>query len=224
MPAAGSGSRLGGDHPKALMPLAGQPLFVHALTPFVTHQDCVEIVIAAPAEAEARFRDPCQKNFRHERIRIVTGGATRQHSVHSALKTVSAACTAVLIHDAARPFVSNIIIQRVLDCLRAGATAALPGLRVVDTLKFATGIPPKVHQTVPRDSLFAVQTPQGLLRIPALDAFDRAAAENYQATDDVALIEKYGLGDVVICEGDAKNFKVTTQSDLQRARDHLERA
>jgi 2-C-methyl-D-erythritol 4-phosphate cytidylyltransferase len=221
MPAAGSGSRLGSESPKALVPLAGKPLFVHALMPFVAHPDCLEIVIAVPADFQARFVEACLNEFRDPRIRVITGGATRQASVHLALTALNSAPDAVLIHDAARPFVSGIIIQRVLDGLKSGAVAALPGLKVADTLKLATGSPPRVQSTVPRDTLYAAQTPQAILRIVAQDAFARAESAQFQATDDVALIEHFELGDVILCEGDPRNFKVTTQADLARARDYV---
>lgn len=224
MPAAGSGSRLGGDVPKALLPLGGSPLFIQALTPFIAHQNCVEAIISAPPDFVERFQTACKSLLRDAAIRVIPGGLTRQDSVHLALRASAASSDVVLIHDAARPFVSGIIIQRVLDSLRNGAVAALPGLKIVDTLKLAVGNPPKIQNTVSRDGLFAVQTPQAILKVIALDAFERAAQDNFQATDDVGLIEKYSLGDVAICEGDPRNFKVTTQSDLARARAMLERA
>jgi 2-C-methyl-D-erythritol 4-phosphate cytidylyltransferase len=217
MPAAGSGTRLGANEPKTLLDIAGQPLFIHAVRPFLRHPECVAVVVAAPNGYESRYRDRVDLLRESSRMRIVTGGRTRQESVSFALRAVSEAVDAVLIHDAARPFVTRELIDRVLEGLQHGA-ASVPGLPVIDTVKELAGDSRTVSRTIPRETLVTVQTPQGLRIEAARKAFQMAAEVHFEATDDVALIERFSLGTVRVVDGDPCNFKITTMDDLVRAR------
>ena len=185
--AAGRGERAGGGLPKQYRPLAGVPVMRRSLQPFLDHPriDAVRVVIAdghqdayAAATAGLTLLAP------------VAGGAERQDSVRRGLESLAGeAPDAVLIHDAARPFVPAAMIDRVLDAL-ADAPAALPVLPVVDTLK--RGADGAVAETVPRDGLWRAQTPQGF-RYAEILAAHRAAAASPPATDDAALAERAGL-------------------------------
>jgi 2-C-methyl-D-erythritol 4-phosphate cytidylyltransferase len=219
LPAAGSGTRLGSALPKALVEFAGEPMFVRALHPFLAFESLAAVVIAAPREHLSAFRDAVGELNARVEVRVIAGGETRQDSVGLALDAVQFfAVGAVLVHDAARPLVNTATIQRVLDGLDRDVVAVLPGLPVSDTLKAASGDPLLVTATVPRDGLYAVQTPQGVRYDAAVAAHQRARAEAVQCTDDVALIERFGLGRVRICEGDTLNFKITSPADLRLAR------
>ncbi|MBI5060453.1 2-C-methyl-D-erythritol 4-phosphate cytidylyltransferase [candidate division KSB1 bacterium] len=219
VPAAGSGSRLGSELPKALVDLGGEAMVVRAIRPFLDCEECRKIVVAAPADLIPDVQQVLQPLWATCELSVVAGGATRQDSVGFALDAVGDRdIDAVLIHDAARPLITVETIRRVFDALKHGADAVLPGVEVSDTLKAVAGMPPIVRETIPRKGLYAVQTPQGLRIAVAREAFRRARAEGLQCTDDVALVEQFGLGRVQICEGDSGNFKITTPADLRLAR------
>jgi 2-C-methyl-D-erythritol 4-phosphate cytidylyltransferase len=220
VPAAGSGERLGFDVPKALLALAGEALFARAVRPFLSFADCREVVIAAPPEYLAEF-ERAAKELRDSRVRVIAGGATRQDSVGLALDAVSEIYDAVIVHDAARPFVTRELIEAVFAGLDDDTAAVLPGLPATDTLKLVKPGSLEVAQTLARARIYSVQTPQ-LLRMEIFRAAHRKARERgMQASDDVALIEEYGLGKVQIVPGDERNIKLTTPADLERARSFL---
>lgn len=142
---------------------------------------------------------------------VVEGGTTRAASVRAGLAAVPTNADIVVVHDAARPLATFELWSAVIDAVRAGADAAVPGLPVVDTLKLVDG--ERVAATVPRDGLVAVQTPQAFRAAPL-----RAAhSAGLEATDDATLVEAAG-GTVVVVPGDRLNFKVTTPHDLEIAR------
>ncbi|HEY3294159.1 MAG TPA: 2-C-methyl-D-erythritol 4-phosphate cytidylyltransferase [bacterium] len=221
IPAAGSGVRLGAHLPKTLIDLAGRPMFVRAADSLVRHPLCIETVIAAPAGFEEYYLEAAGKAWADYDVRVVTGGRTRQESVTFALRSLQQDSDAILIHDAARPFITPDVIERVLAALMAGDTAALPGLPVTDTLKRVATDSRLVDSTVDRHDLMAVQTPQGLRRDAAQTAFDRATRDGLDGTDDVWLIEHYRLGSIRVVDGAPRNFKITTPEDLARARELL---
>jgi len=146
---------------------------------------------------------------------VVAGGRTRSESVRAGLAAVAGDTEIVVVHDAARPLATPALFELVIDAVRAGADAAIPALEVADTLKRVDG--DRVVDTVSRDMLVSVQTPQAF-RASAL----RAAHEHGDdATDDAALVEAAG-GTVVIVPGDPRNLKVTTVADLALAETLLE--
>lgn len=213
IPGAGSGSRLGADIPKALVPLAGKPLIVWAILRMqaagISH-----ITVAAPANFVADFQKAlagCGEN-----ISIVVGGATRQESVARALAEIESEL--VLIHDAARPLTPVSVINRVLAALRAGASGVIPVLPVVDTIKQAlTGEVAGqeiVAATLERSQLRAVQTPQGFQVDLLRQAHARRQAlGDSSASDDSLLLEELGER-VVMVPGAPESLKITTPFDL----------
>ena len=220
MPAAGGGTRLGFDVPKALVEVKGAPLFLHALRPFLEMEECVEAVIAVPPEHRDSFENCLSRSSELDRVRIVDGGLTRQSSVSNAFRALSYHSDAVLVHDAARPVIRRPLIERILRAL-ADFPAAVPALPISDTVKRASGDPVRVESTISRRNLYVVQTPQGLRREIANEAYARLATEPFDGTDDVSLVEHFGLGDVRLVEGDPLNIKVTTAADLERVRELL---
>jgi 2-C-methyl-D-erythritol 4-phosphate cytidylyltransferase len=137
----------------------------------------------------------------------VAGGSTRSSSVRAGLDAVTGSAAVVVVHDAARPLASAALFEAVIGAVRAGADAAVPGLPIPDTVKRVDG--DNVVETISRDALVAVQTPQAF-RTDALRAAHTAGGE---ATDDAALVEAAG-GRVVIVPGDPRNLKITTPADL----------
>ena len=150
---------------------------------------------------------------RDTRIRFCVGGACRAESVLNALREVPSEIEWVAIHDAARPLVSQGLIDRTFEAAKAHG-AAVPALAVALTIKQATGpLPARVERTVPRQTLWAMQTPQVMQRADLLAAFEACPLPLEQITDDAQLLELSGR-EVWLVEGEERNLKITTQSDL----------
>lgn len=207
IPAAGSGTRLGGGTPKAFRLLRGRSLLAHAVGGLSTVVDL--IVVAVPvgmldsAQAElCPVAGGCD-------VRVVAGAATRQRSVAAALATLPPEIDSVLVHDAARPLMPATVARDVLAAVRAGATAVVPVLAVADTLKSidADGL---VTGTVDRTALVAAQTPQGFRRDVLQRAYREAAGT---LTDDAGLVQALGVA-VRTVPGSAAGFKITTPYDV----------
>lgn len=222
--AAGSGSRLGADVPKAFVPLAGVPILGHALRGALSCPDVAEIVVVAPeswlgtaedltAEVcrSARSQPDAESAPGLARCVVVSGGAERGDSVLAGLRALSGEVAVVLVHDAARCLTPVTVYERVVGAVRDGAVAVVPGVAVVDTVK-QVGSDGLVVATPDRATLRAVQTPQGFRR----DTLERAHSVSSAATDDAALVEALGEP-VLVVDGDALAFKVTTPADLEAA-------
>lgn len=203
--AAGSGSRLGADVPKAFVSVGGRTLLEHASTA-LAHPRIRDLVVVVPDGWTERASSLCAG-------RVVVGGATRQESVAAGLAVLAPDVEYVLVHDVARPFVPADVMDRVLAALDAGADAAIPGCPVTDTVKQVTA-DRSVVATVDRSALVAVQTPQGFRR--EVLAAAHAAARDDHATDDAALVEAAG-GQVVVVAGAREAFKITDTWDLALA-------
>ncbi|WP_413451478.1 2-C-methyl-D-erythritol 4-phosphate cytidylyltransferase [Georgenia phoenicis] len=227
--AAGSGTRLGHTLPKALVPLGGTPLVLHAARGLAASGVVDGVVVTAP---EAH-REELAALFPGDRVpgtavpvRVVVGGATRQASVAaglSALDDVAPGCRAVLVHDAARCLAGPELVRRVVAALAAGAGAVVPGVPVTDTVKRVVDLPDggmRVVETPERSALRAVQTPQGfarelLERAHRLGA-ERADDEARAVSDDAGLVELLGE-EVLLVPGEAAALKITTPADLELA-------
>jgi 2-C-methyl-D-erythritol 4-phosphate cytidylyltransferase len=200
--AGGRGDRFGA--PKQFSTVAGARLVDHAVA--AASAVCNEVVLVLPPGVEWDGAAVQQ---------VVAGGDTRSESVRAGLAAVADDTEIVVVHDAARPLATPELFELVIDAVRAGADAAVPALEVADTLKRVDG--GRVVDTVSRDMLVAVQTPQAF-RASALRA---AHAHAGDATDDAALVEADG-GTVVVVAGDPRNLKVTTIADLALAETLLE--
>lgn len=144
---------------------------------------------------------------------VVLGGKRRQDSVARGLAALPQDCEAVLVHDGARPFVSAALIGRVLQGLRSGAAAVIPGLPLSDTVK-EVDADGRVARTLERSSLRAVQTPQGFSLEALRMGHARAVAEGWETTDDASLLERCGVA-VQLTQGEESNRKITTPEDLR---------
>jgi len=218
--AAGSGRRLGHQLPKALVELGGEPLVVHGARALIRSGLVGLVVVTAPPELLAEFTAVLGSEIDGVPVQVVAGGSTRQASVAAGLAVVPGSADVVLVHDAARALVPSELVVRVIEAVRAGHPAVIPGLAVTDTIKRvdARG---DVAETVPRGELRAVQTPQGfapavLTRAHAAGAhlgLDEASA----ASDDAGLAEAIGVP-VRVVDGHEDAFKITTRRDLALAR------
>ena len=206
--AAGSGSRLGGEHPKAFVGLGGRPLLAESLERLDLSDWIDAIVVAAPAEWEEPTILLAEELVASKVAAVVTGGATRAESVRNALAEVPDDVLVVLVHDAARPLVDDTILERLLGGLAEGVDGVVPGLPLRDTIKrVERGV---VIETVPREELVAVQTPQAFLADRLRAAY---AGDLGDATDCASLVERAG-GRIGVVAGDPRLTKVTTADDL----------
>lgn len=211
IPAAGSGSRFGGDIPKQFRMLGGKPILQRVVERFLVHERVGHIVVAV---AEILLAEVKQT----DRVRFVAGGATRQQSVANALAAVGDDEELVAVHDAVRPFFA----YETFDALLAAAAehgAAFPGLPVTDTIHVVRD--ESVIQTPERQLLFAAQTPQCFRTTVLRDILARAAGDD--ATDEAGLAARLGYA-VRLVPGDAVNFKITRAEDLAMAERILEQA
>ena len=208
--AAGRGERLGLDHPKAFAKLGEDPLLAEPLRRLDDSQWVDAIVLVAPPGWEEPSILLAEELGCGKVSACVPGGETRADSVRAGLAEVPEDAVVVLVHDAARPLVPEAVIERVLAPLVDGWDGVVPGVPVSDTLK-RVGADGTVLETVERDSLYAVQTPQAF---PA-DVLRRAVASGADATDCAGLVESSG-GRVKVVPGDPLLLKVTTADDLAK--------
>lgn len=218
--AGGRGARLGGDVPKQLLAIGGRSILRRSIDAFDRHPrvDCLVVVLPADvvaggaADVVGATAKPCH---------VTAGGETRQASVQNGLAAMPSAHDVVLVHDAARPFASAALIDRVIGAAEESG-AAVPALQASETVKRArtdgTGAV-LVQDTIPREEIWMAQTPQGFRRgvlAGAMRAADSAGAL-HRATDDAMLVEQSGHA-VRVVAGDPMNRKITTREDLAAAR------
>jgi 2-C-methyl-D-erythritol 4-phosphate cytidylyltransferase len=192
--AAGAGARFG--VPKQFETVAGSRLVDRAVE--AAALVCDEVVVVLPAGVAWDGRPVAA---------AVPGGSTRSASVRAGLDAIAGSATIVVVHDAARPLAPPTQFEAVIGAVRAGADGAVPGVPISDTVKRVDE--DRVVETIARDLLVAVQTPQAF----QADALRAAHTSGGEATDDAALVEEAG-GKVVVVPGDPRNLKITTPADL----------
>lgn len=203
--AGGCGSRMGNDMNKVFMPLLGKTVIEHAADVFLNTK-CIDKVIIVIRKQDI---EECRRLFAEKPVEITAGGNTRQESVYRGLEMTDGGIA--VIHDAARPIITSELIEKcVRQCKESGAAAA--GVPCVDTLKRIDkdGF---IVETVKRDAMVRIQTPQVFDAEKIKAAHQRAAAEGFSATDDCALFEKY-IGRVKVVGGEESNIKITYPEDL----------
>ena len=225
LPAAGLGTRMGGDTPKQFLELGGVPLVIFTLRRLAACAAITDFLIAARAEdltalealvAQERLRRPA---------RVVRGGGTRQESVGNALAEVPADTEIVLVHDAVRPFVTREQVERVIAEARM-RRAAILGIPAMDTVKEVkrASLPSDVAlitSTIPRERIVLAQTPQAFACALLKEAFARAQQDGVTASDEASLVERMGV-DVHVVLGSERNLKVTKPADMELARFYLD--
>jgi 2-C-methyl-D-erythritol 4-phosphate cytidylyltransferase len=207
--AAGRGERLRLDRPKAFAKLRDEPLLAEPLRRLEACPWVDGIVLVAPPGWEEPAILLAEEEGCGKVHACVTGGETRSDSVRTGLAEVPADALLVLVHDAARPLVTDDVVERVLAPLSEGWDGVVPGLPVGDTLK-RVGVDGGVQETVERDGLWLVQTPQAFVA----ETLRRAQASGAEATDCAGLVEASG-GRVKVVEGDSHLLKVTSEADLE---------
>ncbi len=211
IPAAGSGERFGEE--KQFKLLSGRPLFFHTLKLFLQSDYIDEIIVAVPsANVDSTHRDVLSMSA-GKPVKVVAGGTRRQDSVKNGIDVSDSDSTLVCIHDAARPFVTENLIQRSISACEF-ADGAVVGIPSKDTVKFSeNGL---VKETLDREKIWLAQTPQCFHKNKLLQALYYAETENLTGTDESALMEAMGFS-IKLVEGDSNNFKITTKDDWIRA-------
>ena len=209
--AAGRGIRVGGEAPKVLMPVSGRPLVLHTLERFGKSAEVGKAVLVVPAEE----MDAYEKLLRTSppaglAIAVHPGGARRQDSVRAGLDALDSDCAVVVVHDGARPFSAPELIDRCAREARENrsVTAAVPARNTIKTVRQG-----QVEETLPRNRLWEIQTPQAFPVRTLRAAYEKAQRDGVDATDDAMLVEQLGVP-VWVVEGSTTNLKVTYPEDL----------
>jgi 2-C-methyl-D-erythritol 4-phosphate cytidylyltransferase len=225
VPAAGLGTRMGADMPKQFLELDGVPLVVYTLRRLAACTAITDFFISTRAEEIVSLQDKVAKAALGRPARVIHGGDTRQQSVANALAQVDPSTEIVLVHDAVRPFVTAAQIERVIAEARARGAAIL-GIPAIDTVKEVkrASLPEDValiSATIPRERIVLAQTPQAFSYALLRDAFRQAQQDGITASDESALVERFG-NNVYVVLGSERNLKITRPSDMELARFYLE--
>lgn len=213
--AAGNGSRMKIDKNKQYLEIDGKPVLARTIQVFEDCESIDEIVIVVSYDNIVQCKKEIVDVYGFSKVKLIaSGGETRQKSVYNGLLQVNPACSIILIHDGARPFVSR---DSIINSIKAaneygGACVAVP---VKDTIKRA-GADGFIEKTIDRNSLWSIQTPQTFRYSLIMDAYERAEQEGFEATDDAMVLERIGHR-VKIVDGSYYNIKITTFEDIQIA-------
>lgn len=209
MPAAGSGQRMGAGYNKLFLKLDDKPILVRTLEVFEGDQACAGVILAVKPDERALIQAMLERFAITKVTAMVDGGGERQNSVAACLQAYVGEGI-VMVHDAARPFIrQSVIDELVLVADKHGA--AIAGVKAKDTMKYApAGV---VEETVDREKLWIIQTPQAFRYALLREASDKAELEGFVGTDESMLVERFGHP-VRIVESTYDNVKMTTQEDL----------
>lgn len=206
--AAGRGERLGTERPKAFAGLGGRPLLAESLERLDASQWVEAVVVVVPEGWEEPAILLAEEIGAGKVRAAVTGGDTRADSVRAGIAEVPGDAAVVLVHDAARPLLSEEVVERVVAALGDGWDGAVPAIPLADTVKRVEGR--RVVETLDRSSLYAVQTPQAFVA----ETLRRALSDHTGMSDCAGFVEAAG-GRVTVVEGDPRLVKVTTAADLE---------
>lgn len=209
VPAAGSGTRMKAALPKPLLKIDGKPIIVHTLEALAKNRDIKRILVAVNKDNLNRFKKVIGRYKIGKSLVFVSGGQTRGDSVENCLKQVSGETDLVLIHDAVRPFISPVLISRLIREAKK-SRAVICGVPVKATLKRVSG-QSIVLNTLDRENVWEIQTPQVFDKALLSEAYKRYG--NRAVTDDASVVEKMGQK-VKVIEGSYFNIKITTPEDL----------
>jgi 2-C-methyl-D-erythritol 4-phosphate cytidylyltransferase len=208
---AGEGTRFGPNGRKQFAKVNGKPLIAYTIEPFEKSEIVDDIVLVVPRESTEWVREEIIEPLGFKKVRsVVPGGQSRQQSVLNGLKALSSETESVIIHDAVRPLVAEPIIKRVVDAARKTG-AAITAVPPKDTVKEVES--GEVIGTLDRRLIWLAQTPQCFRYDIIMEAHRRALSDNFEATDDAGLVEKYG-SKVVVAVGSYANLKVTSPEDI----------
>lgn len=207
--AAGQGKRFGGA--KQFYLVNGRPLLYYTTEHFEKNNDISSIILTVPKNTINTVKKCLQEWSLHKVQHVIAGGKRRQDSVYNALRKIRSRKGIVIIHDGARPIISQRVIKRGIQLCKRHA-AVISGLPISDTIKYIHKN--RVKRTVPRDHLYAIQTPQFFNLTTLKDAYAYVDLDQ-EYTDDAAIVEAFGVS-VHIFKGDEDNIKVTHRSDIRR--------
>ncbi|MCX6133971.1 MAG: 2-C-methyl-D-erythritol 4-phosphate cytidylyltransferase [Ignavibacteriales bacterium] len=212
VPAAGSGKRLGGSVKKQFLVLRDKPIIVHTLQRFEHCTDIDEIAVAVPEQSIAEMESLISRYRLHKVSMVTVGGEKRQDSVFNALRRFTFKPTdIVLVHDGVRPFIESKRIGQLVRTCREHEAAVL-AVQPKDTIRRSRG-GEFFDQTLDRNALWLVQTPQAFRAEVLMKAFKQAKQDRFYGTDESGLVERIGVK-VKIVEGSYDNIKITTQEDI----------
>ena len=217
--AAGLGKRMQAGHNKQFIEICGQSVLTHTLTVFAQIPEIAKIVLVVRAGEEDTCRNMIPEIAESKTV-LAIGGKERQDSVHNGIRAITWECEYILIHDGARPLVTEEVIRRTLLAAQ-NSGAAICAVPVKDTIKQADS-DGNVLATIPRESLWAVQTPQVFRADLIRRAYENAYVHNHYGTDDSSLVEYLGEK-IKIVTGDYENIKITTPEDIPTAEQILQK-
>jgi 2-C-methyl-D-erythritol 4-phosphate cytidylyltransferase len=213
--AAGKGQRMGGRVKKQFIPLMGIPLLLYTLRAFEEFEGIEHIyLVIDEGDFEYCKGEIIQKYGIKKVVKLVPGGHRRQDSVWNGLEAMEGHCDIVIVHDGVRPFVSSGILKRLMAAMR-DYQAVVTAIPTHDTIKRVDGAG-NVVDTLQRDALFHIQTPQGFRYDVIKEAYERASREGAEGTDDAYFVERMGIR-VKVIEGSPLNIKITTPEDIALA-------
>lgn len=217
--AAGLGKRMQAGHNKQFIEICGQSVLTHTLTVFAQIPEIAKIVLVVRAGEEDTCQNMIPKIAENKTV-LAIGGKERQDSVHNGIRAITWECEYILIHDGARPLVTEEVIRRTLLAAQ-NSGAAICAVPVKDTIKQADS-DGNVLATIPRESLWAAQTPQVFRADLIRRAYENAYVHNHYGTDDASLVEYLGEK-IKIVTGDYENIKITTPEDIPTAEQILQK-
>ena len=207
IPAAGSGERFGGK--KQLKRMGNRPLLFHTLKPFIASELITEIVVVVSKDDVYQVERALKSMISVKTVKVVAGGDTRQKSVFNGLKVSDKSSELICVHDAVRPFVTEALIDKVIQACDKHDGVIL-AQRSTDTIKKVMN--DQILETLPRETIWRAQTPQVFAKQALQEALELAEAENILRTDEASLLERIGY-QVGFVEGSSMNIKITTEED-----------
>jgi 2-C-methyl-D-erythritol 4-phosphate cytidylyltransferase len=221
IPAAGSGTRIGGEIKKQFLPLKGKPIIVYTLQQFEHCSDVDEVALAVPESAMSQMETIVAQYHINKVSKIIGGGAKRQDSVRNVLnRLVLKDSDIVLVHDGVRPFIEIKRITHLIKICKEYGAAVL-AVQPKDTIR--RSIDGRIFdQTLDRSALWLIQTPQAFHAKLLVKAYEEAKKDKFYSTDEAALVERLGIKARIV-EGNYDNIKITTPADLELGMLILER-
>lgn len=208
--AAGSGKRMNAGINKQFIKLEDKEIIAYTIESFYENENIDEIVVCIKKDEEEFFKKHILDKYKLKNIRIAYGGKERQDSIYNGLKEIDKNCDIILVHDGARPFVDNRIINESIESAKE-KKAVVVGVPVKDTIKIVDE--DIVESTPERSTLWAAQTPQTFKYKLLVEAYEKAYKNNYYGTDDSMLVENMGQK-VTMIMGSYENIKITSPEDI----------
>ena len=213
IPAAGKGKRMKAEKNKQFLKLNGKEVLAHTVEKFEKNNLIDEIIIVAKEDEIDYCKDNIVKKYNLNKVlKVTAGGLTRQESVYNGLQEISSSSDFVLIHDGARPFINQELINKVVEKVKQYDAVAV-GVPVKDTIKVINS-DKMIINTPERSKLVAIQTPQLFERELIIRAYQQAIEEDFIGTDSASLVERLNRS-VKLVEGSYENIKITTPEDLE---------